>query len=375
MTSRWDRGSPCRGRTYQNLDSLQDQPWSTYNNVVLLSKHADATTGKLWTIEDRGEPRVVFVREVSGSAQIADHVRIHAPGTGKPLAAVAEVPRVFNVPLADVEPGWNLTVEGTDPSTRGSAAPATIVRTGAFLGMEQAPDDHCRVSLMVAGQPEYLLVPLAELERQVLVEVPLNFHEQTPAEVVDNLIEEPVFAAGVPGVDRERDRRIMIAAQLLPGSVLVADNGTRAVVISNERVSREHAQIHLANPEAPEQTKKLTVSGWKKFNVEPLPLHLGVQTQMTARALGPENHYEQVWWNESSKEAGYVLGFADTDERGKTQLLVHDGKGKAFKVTLDPSMKVHTRNSTPELEESALAENQALSDAALSTEDYNAASV
>lgn len=365
-----------QGKDYQNLDSLQDQPWSTYNNAVLLSKHADAhESGKLWTIEDRGEPRVVFVREVPGSAQIADHVRIHAPGTGKPLAAVAEVPRVFNVPLADVEPGWNLTVQGTDPSTRGSSAPATIVQTGAFIGMEQAPDEHCRVSLMVAGQPEYLLVPLAELERHVLVEVPLNFHEQTPAEVVDNLIEEPVFAAGVPGVDRERDRRIIIAAQLLPGSVLVADNGTRAVVLSNERVSQEHAQIHLANPEAPEQTKKLTVSGWKKFNVEPLPLHLGIQTRMNAGALGPENHYDQVWWNESSMEAGYILGFADTDERGKTQLLVHDGKGKAFKVTLDPSMKVHIRNSTPELEDSALAENQALSDAALSTEDYNAASM
>lgn len=365
-----------QGKTYQNLESLQEQPWSTYNNVVLLSKHDKADDrSQLWTVEDRGEQRVILVREVAGSSQIGDHVRIHAPGTGKALAVAAEVPRVFSVPLGEVSPGWNLTVQGIDPSTHGKFEPSTMVRTGAFIGLEQAPNDHFRLSLMVAGQPEYLLVPEAELERYVLVEVPLDFQEQTPAEVVESLIEDPVFAASVPGIDRERDRRIMIAAQLLPGSVLVADNGARAVVLSNERVSQENALIHLANPDAPEQTKKLTVNGWKKFNVEPLPLHLGVQTQMTARALGPENHFEQVWWNESSKEAGYILGFADTDERGKTQLLVHDGKGKAFKVTLDPSMKVHTRNSAPELDDVEAEEHQALSDAALSTEEFNTASM
>lgn len=201
-------------------------------------------------------------------------------------------------------------------------------------------------------EPEHV-IDVAETEAVVEDSVPeVETLEDSKAVVeepnaTDVVSSEPVFAAGVPSIDRERDRRIMIAAHVLPGAVLVADSGARVAVLSSERTKGDNMALVITNADSPGKTKTLEVSGWKKFSVEPLPMHLGTDNKFAAKELGPQNNYQQVWWDAKSHDAGYVLGMVGPVSNNQVELFVHDGKGSAFSVKMDAITQLSTRTIEP----------------------------
>lgn len=201
-------------------------------------------------------------------------------------------------------------------------------------------------------EPEHV-IDVAETEavvEDVAPEVETLDDSRTAVEEPDAegvISSEPVFAAGVPSIDRERDRRIMIAAHVLPGAVLVADSGARVAVLSSERTNGDNVALVITNADSPGKTKTLEVSGWKKFSVEPLPMHLGSDNKFAAKELGPQNNYQQVWWDAKSHDAGYVLGMVGPVSNNQVELFVHDGKGSAFSVKMDANTQLSTRTIEP----------------------------
>lgn len=101
--------------------------------------------------------------------------------------------------------------------------------------------------------------------------------------------------------------------------------------------------LTITPAEALGKTKLLAVLSSKKFLVEHLPLHLGAAVNVMD--LDPSFSGPQVWWDEASKDAGFVLTFAAPLDENHVRIRVQDGSGSAFRVTLDARTELMTRSS------------------------------
>lgn len=286
-----------------DLEALRDV-WVPSLPVSITKHEADGVVGEV-VINDQTWPLKIPLSDVLveavGHEKITDFSLQHTDG---PLVDTLDALLLStlepNEPEPELDPAPEQTMDDVD----------TDSRLGMDTHVQDVPDE---VSAVEADQPE-MQSSLA-----------------------------PVFAAGIPSIDRERDRRIMIAGHVLPGAVLVADSGARVVVLSSERVRNDHVALVITNADSPGKTKTLEVSGWKKFSVEPLPMHLGHHSKIRASALGPQNNYQQIWWDAKSHDAGYVLGMVGPVTDHQVELLVHDGKGSAFSVKMAADTQLSTR--------------------------------
>ena len=179
------------------------------------------------------------------------------------------------------------------------------------------------------GEPEYVVVKESELTWQVNVETPVGFEPMVEQDVAQQYM-APELSGPSAGVDRQ-ERRIMSAGHVYPGSVLVNNAGVRMAVVDARRVSQAQVELMVTPAENPTKQKSLIVSENKQFSVEPLPVALGATQPVLADEIGVGYNYCQVWWDETSKDAGYHLtGATDIGNPTRTFRL-EDGSGKSFR--------------------------------------------
>lgn len=332
-----------RAHLYTGVGSMSRSLPKDFDGVTVVSTHPEhGPENRLWTVQDRGRQVVLYIpQSVESMAPSAENlVAVHVPGNGVSDPAVDPVPRVFEAPIADLEPGWHIHLVGASSRSANSHPRELVTLTGEFMGVETHPGNRFRVTVVKDDVPEFVVLDAMELEQSVLVEVPVGF---VPPE--DKPLMEPEVGPGEPGISRIEHRRTMLAAQLLPGAVLVADSGARVAVTKVAKDQAGHMSLTITLAEAPGKTKVLAVPGSKKFLVEPLPLHLGDVAAVNVKDIDPSFSGHQVWWDDASKDAGFVLTFAAPLDEDHVRILVQDGSGSAFRVTLDGRTELMTRSS------------------------------
>lgn len=327
---------------YRSLNDLNPvRPPSEFANVELLST---ATAGKaqLWVIRDQAEQQRMVVFPHFGQ----NLVQVHERGAGAPSVPVEPFPTVSRMPLMEVQPGQRVTVRGISSETEFSLVKEIVEQTGEFLNIQEAPSGEALVSLMVDGEPEYVVVKESELTWQVNVETPVGFEPMVEQDVAQQYM-APELSGPSAGVDRQ-ERRIMSAGHVYPGSVLVNNAGVRVAVVDARRISQAQVELMVTPAENPTKQKSLIVSENKQFSVEPLPVALGATQPVLGDEIGVGYNYCQVWWDETSKDAGFHLtGATDIGNPTRTFRL-EDGSGKSFRLTVDSRQEMQVRLLQPQ---------------------------
>lgn len=329
------------GHEYQGLETLESQaaPTQFIGAEVLSKDYSAASKHDVWAVNHQGTQKlVVLAAQPAGQPAVLGRglLTVHDHGTGTPSVLLTPQPELRTVPLEEVQPGWITRVMGTSPQATFHEAEEIIEATGQFVGIQDAAHGYSLVTVLAEGEPTGVLVQQPALKSPIDVEIPVDSEPMVAQDVVEQFA-APVFSAPFPGVDRSH-RRIMHAADVAVGSVLVNNAGVRVAVRETEVVSSHQVQLLVTDLENPSKQKYLTVPRDKQFSVEPMPVALGQAHQVPAGQLGVGYHWCQVWWDEASRKAGYHLTGASDMGEATRSFHIEDGSGQGYRMTVDSQM-------------------------------------
>lgn len=327
---------------YAGVSGLTERGRATaprWTNVTVVAQPLNSVgNAPIWEVQNvEGERHLVLAPT---STTETGRVKVSARrGLGPVPASKLEIPRVENVDLQEVQPGWHVALSGVALGASGRM-PQLVDVSGPFVGVKEMPNKPGRyvATVIEHEEPKGVLVFERDLHSPVTVGIPADWKPMEVEEVSERYL-APEVGAAYPGPDVSDTTlwRTLQADLLRPGAVLRYEHSPeRFVVLGAEPGQEGKVALTLRDvATAGSQPRSLEVPGTAPFSVEPLPHPVGSELHVIAAQVSEQHNDFQVWWDAESQAQGFQVVMAGPGDPGTTKLSVQDGQGASFSVVLD----------------------------------------